>query len=80
MWTAWAFPFVVLAILVATGPVIYMTHHSIRFGHHPSPPDGGRVRERADPEGFGWTVCSHCKAVVIDSAEHMQAVHQYADT
>ena len=84
MWTAWAFPLVVLAIVVATGPVIYMTYHSIRFGHHPSPANGGRdasishgatAPEPADPEQFGWTVCPDCRAVVVDPVEHIHAVH-----
>ena len=82
----WAFPLVVFAIVVATGPVIYMTYHSIRYGHHPSPPVGGDRRTSiadrttsplvADPEQFGWTVCPDCKAVVVDAARHVGAVHE----
>lgn len=85
MWTAWAFPLVVLAIVVATGPVIVMTYHSIKFGHHPSPPEPTgqhssptEVAARplsVDPEQFGWAVCPHCKAVVVDAQHHSHAVH-----
>jgi hypothetical protein len=90
MWTAWAFPLVILAIVVATGPVIVMTYHSIRFGHHPSPPErasqtASRVLVPAtptsvDPEHFGWTVCPHCKAVVVDPEHHAHVLHASANS
>jgi hypothetical protein len=79
MWNFGTVPFVIVAVLVATGPVIYMLVHSIRHGHVASHPDGTPPR-RSDPQKFGWTVCSHCSAVVVDHLEHMRAVHQYADS
>jgi hypothetical protein len=79
MWNFGTVPFVVLAILVATGPPIYMLVHSFRHEHLASRPDG-TLPPRSDPQKFGWSVCSHCSAVVVDHEEHLSAVHQYADS
>jgi hypothetical protein len=68
-----------MAILVATGPVIYMTHHSFKHGHVESARDHAQRPMAANPLEFGWTVCSECKAVVVDSVEHLLAAHQLAD-
>jgi hypothetical protein len=78
MWNFVTVLFVILAVLVATGPPIYMLIHSFRHGHIASHPDGAPP-PRSDPQKFGWTVCSHCSAVVVDHTEHMRAVHQYAE-
>ena len=48
MWTAFTIPFVLVAIVVATGPVYYMTYHSKRYGHVAS------KKEAKDPQAFGW--------------------------
>ncbi len=76
MWNQGTIPFVIVAIFVATGPVIYMTVHSFRHGHVASLSDQALVPVPANPNDFGWTVCSECKAVVVDPMEHSRAVHQ----
>jgi hypothetical protein len=78
MWNAGTIPFVILAIAVSSGPVWYMVYHSHRFGHVASGPDHAKVLKVADPQQFGWTICNHCKAVVIDLEDHFRAVHDYA--
>ena len=80
MWNAGTIPFVLVAIVVATGPVIFMTHHSIRNGHLASLPDHARVPVPEDPAKFGWTVCPDCKAVVTDHSGHFDSVHDLALT
>ena len=77
MWNEVTIPFVILAIVVATGPVIYMTHHAFRHGHLASLSDHARVPVHADPQQFSWAVCSDCKSVVTDPVEHMRVVHHY---
>lgn len=39
MWNLGTILFVLVAIAVATGPVIYMTYHSMRYGHLASRPE-----------------------------------------
>jgi hypothetical protein len=83
MWTAFTIPFVLVAIVVATGPVIYMTYHSFKHGHVASPPDHARAlvpKEAKDPQTFGWATCPECKAIVTDALEHGIAVHLFAET
>ncbi len=75
MWNAGTIPFVLVAILVATGPVIYMTHHSFKHGHVASLPDGV-TPPAADPAQFGWSVCPECKAVITDHSLHTEVAHQ----
>ena len=74
MWTAFTIPFVLVAIVVATGPVYYMTYHSKRYGHVAS------QKEAKDPQAFGWATCPECKAIVSDAVEHGFAVHSIAET
>jgi hypothetical protein len=80
MWNAGTIPFVILAIAVSSGPVWYMTYHSHRHGHVASLPDHARVPKVADPQQFGWTICTHCKAVVVELEDHRRAVHENAPT
>jgi hypothetical protein len=72
MWTAFTIPFVLVAIIVATGPVYYMAYHSKRYGHIAS------QKEAKDPQAFGWATCPECKAIVSDPVEHGVAVHSFA--
>ena len=65
-----------LAILVATGPLIYAIHHSMRYGHVASLPDHAPTQLQEDPSDFGWSVCSQCQSVVVDVDDHVAAVHQ----
>ena len=75
MWNPGTVPFVIFAILVATGPVIYATRHTLRYGHMASLFERGHKR---DPAHFGWEVCPECKAVIVDPVEHKSAVHDYS--
>ncbi len=72
--------FCLVAIFVATGPVVFMTHHSLRHGHVASKPDGtpdDRPRpDQAAADGHGWSVCPACSAVVVDGERHRVAAHQ----
>ena len=72
--------FCLVAILVATGPVIYMTHHSFKHGHVASTPDLALVPAPTNPEDHGWSVCAECDAVVVDAGRHSVAAHQLATT
>jgi hypothetical protein len=81
MWNAGTVPFMIVAILVATGPVFYATYHSLRYGHLYSNKSSLYAREAdvaKNPEQFGWKLCTECKAVVVDLVEHHSAVHEYS--
>jgi len=39
MWNATNIPLIVAAVVVAIGPVVLMTGHSIKYGHIASPAD-----------------------------------------
>jgi hypothetical protein len=77
VWTAFTIPFVVVAVVVATGPVYFMAYHSVKYGHVASPSDFAREPAK-DPQTFGWTACPECKAIVTDQLEHLIAVHSYS--
>ncbi len=49
MWNAGTIPFVILAIIVAAGPVYFMTWHSLKHGHLASAPDHARAEAQSDP-------------------------------
>lgn len=72
MWNPGAIVFVILAITVATGPVLFATFHSIKFGHRTWLLERNLWR---DPQRFGWQACTECKALVLDPVEHAAAVH-----
>jgi hypothetical protein len=78
MWNYGTIPFVILAILVATSPVYYMTWHSFRHGHVASHPDNARVPAHWQIRKYGWAVCSHCSAVVVDQVTHGLAMNHFA--
>ena len=63
MWTAFTIPFVLVAIVVATGPVYYMTYHS--KGTITSPPKRRQRIRRRSVE----TTCPECRAIVSDPVE-----------
>jgi len=39
MWNATNIPLIVAAVVVAIGPVVFMTGHSLKYGHVASPAD-----------------------------------------
>ncbi len=67
-----------LGIVAATGPVFYMTHHSIRHGHLASAPDDARPAARTEPVPGGWSVCPECKALIVDRSRHAEVAHHLA--
>jgi len=72
MWTPATLLFAAVAVIVATGPVLYAIGHSARFGHHASLFERGHAR---DPQRFGWSTCPDCSALTTDLAGHVAAVH-----
>jgi len=71
MWNQGTIPFVIVAVFVATGPVIFMTIHSFRHGHVASLSDEALVPVPANPDDFGCCLGPTCRgSVAAEVARH----------
>jgi len=68
--------FCLLGILVAVGPVFYMTYHSCRYGHLASQADGAPVLVPTTAEAYDWSEPPEYQAVVTNEADREEATPQ----
>jgi hypothetical protein len=78
-WLFVCIPLMVVAVLVATVPLVVATRHQHKYGHHGSRPGaqgatGGPSRPTTAVPSRS-AVCPTCSALVIDQAAHDESVH-----
>jgi hypothetical protein len=78
-WIALSLPFMLLAVFVALGPIIWAVHHEARHGRgapERASAASSVVRVPSPPDVAQFTVCAVCSAMVVDGDAHAQALHE----
>jgi len=73
-------PVMIVAVAIATVPIIWAIHHHHRYGsgEKPRPQESGGQTARLPRVAVPWSTCPECASVVADLGIHSVAIHRAA--